>query len=153
MDDLDRRFPEDTSVRFTYLPTLRALLSLHRGEPARALEQLQVSIPYEVATPRSATHGNFGAMYPVYFRGEAYLAQKQGQQAAAEFSKILSHRGVVANDPIGALARMQLARAYALTGNRDKAKMAYAEFLELWKNADPDTPILKQAVREYKKLR
>jgi serine/threonine protein kinase/tetratricopeptide (TPR) repeat protein len=153
MDDLDRRFPEDTSVRFTYLPTLRALLSLHRGEPARALAQLQVSIPYEVATPRSATHGNFGAMYPVYFRGEAYLAQKQGQQAAAEFSKILSHRGVVANDPIGALARLQLARAYALTGNRDKAKMAYAEFLELWKNADPDTPILKQAVREYKKLR
>ena len=152
IDDLARRFPEDTSVRFTYLPTLRALQSLYRGEPARAVEQLQVSIPYEVATPRSATHGNFGAMYPVYFRGEAYLAQKQGQQAAAEFSKILSHRGVVGYDPVGALARLQLARAYALSGDRDKAKMAYAGFLELWKNADPDTPILKQAITEFKRF-
>jgi eukaryotic-like serine/threonine-protein kinase len=151
-NDLEHRYPEDTSVEFTYVPTLHALLSLHQGEPARALEQLQIAIPYEFATPRSAVHGNFGALYPVYLRGEAYLEQKQGAQAAAEFSKILSHRGIVGSDPIGAVAHLQLGRAYAVSGKKVQAKMAYEDFLELWKNADPGTPILKQAVSEYKRL-
>ena len=151
-NDLERRFPEDTSVRFTYTPTLRALLALNRGAPAKAIEQLQIATPYELAAPRSAIHGNFGALYPIYVRGEAYLAEKQGAQAAAEFQKILTHRGIVGSDPIGAVARLQLGRAYALSGDNTKAKTAYQDFLTLWKDADSDIPILKQAKAEYAKL-
>jgi eukaryotic-like serine/threonine-protein kinase len=150
--DLERRFPEDTSVRFTYTPTLYALLSLNRGDPTKALEQLQIAIPYEFAEPRSALHGNFGALYPIYVRGEAYMARKQGPQAVAEFQEILAHRGIVGSDPIGAMARLQLGRAYALSGDNLKAKTAYEDFLTLWRDADSDTPLLKQARAEYAKL-
>jgi serine/threonine protein kinase/tetratricopeptide (TPR) repeat protein len=150
--DLERRFPEDTSVRFTYTPALRALLALNRGAPAKAIEQLQIAAPYEFAAPRSALHGNFGALYPIYVRGEAYVAEKQGAQAAAEFQKILTHRGIVGSDPIGAVARLQLGRAYALSGDNTKAKTAYQDFLTLWKDADSNIPILKQAKAEYAKL-
>jgi len=152
-NDLQRRFPEDTSVRFTYTPALRALLALNRGEPGKAIEQLQIASPYELATPRSAIHGNFGALYPIYVRGEAYVAQKQGAQAAVEFQKILTHRGIVGSDPIGAMARLQLGRAYALSGDTAKAKTAYEDFLTLWKDADPEIPILKQAKAEYTQLK
>ncbi len=151
-NDLERRFPEDTSVRFTYTPTLHALLALNRGEPAKAIEQLQIATANEFATPRSAAHANFGALYPIYVRGEAYLAEKQGTQAAAEFQKILAHRGIVASDPIGALARLQLGRAYALSGDNLKAKTAYEDFLTLWRDADSNTPILKQAKAEYARI-
>ena len=151
-NDLERRFPEDTSVRFTYTPTLHALLALNRGEPAKAIEQLQIATANEFATPRSAAHANFGALYPIYVRGEAYLAEKQGSQAAAEFQKILAHRGIVASDPIGALARLQLGRAYALSGDNLKAKTAYEDFLTLWRDADSNTPILKQVKAEYARL-
>ena len=150
--DLERRFPEDTSVKFTYTPTLYALLSLNRGDPTKALEQLQIAIPYEFAAPRSAIHGNFGALYPIYVRGEAYMARKQGPQAVAEFQEILAHRGIVGSDPIGAMARLQLGRAYALSGDNLKAKTAYEDFLTLWRDADSDTPLLKQARAEYAKL-
>ena len=151
-DDLERRFGEDTSVRFSYGPALRAVLALNHGEPAKAIELLQIAVPYELGQPRSSIHGFFGALYPVYARGEAYLAAHQGAEAAAEFQKILDHRGIVLSDPIGALTRLQLARAFALSGEKARAKAAYQDFLTLWKDADPDIPILQQAQAEYAKL-
>jgi lipopolysaccharide biosynthesis regulator YciM len=105
-----------------------------------------------LGTPRSTIHGYFGALYPVYVRGLAYLAARQSTEAAAEFQKILDHRGIVVSDPIGALARLQLGRAFALSGDKTKAKMVYQDFLTLWKDADADIPILKQAKAEYAKL-
>jgi tetratricopeptide (TPR) repeat protein len=155
-DDLDRRFPEDTSVRFTYLPTLRALSALGANDPSHAIELLRPSATYEFAEPGISFYGSgggsFGAMYPTYFRGEAYLALHKGADAAAEFQKILDHPGVVLGDPIGALARLQLARAWTISGDKTKAKAAYQDFLALWKDADSDIPILRQAKREYAKL-
>jgi hypothetical protein len=150
--DLETRFGEDTGVRFSYLPALRALVALNRGEPSKVIEQLQIAVPYELGLPRSAIHGFFGALYPVYVRGVAYLAAHQGGEAAAEFQKILDHRGIVISDPIGALAHLQLGRAFALSGDKAKAKAAYLDFLTLWKDADPDIPILQQAKAEYAKL-
>jgi hypothetical protein len=148
---LERRFPEDTSVRFSYLPVLRARLALNHGDASLALTLLQAAIPYELGVPRSGVSALFGALYPVYVRGEAYLAAHQGVEAATEFRKILDHRGVVINDPIGALARLQLGRAFAMSGDMTRAKAAYQDFLSLWKDADPDIPILKQAKAEFAK--
>src|SRR5260370_4585680 len=149
---MEKRFAEDTGVRFSYLPALRARLALNHGEPATAIELLQIAAPYELGVPRSAIHGNYGALYPIYVRGEAYLAAQRGAEAAAEFQKILDHSGIVVSDPIGALAHLQLGRAYVLSGDKAKAKSAYQDFLTLWKDADPDLPILKRAKREYAKL-
>jgi hypothetical protein len=167
-DDLGKRFREDTVVQVNFLPTLRAQLALSRRAPAKssgagpskAIEVLQSAVPYEL--------GTFGYMYsfvcgyPIFVRGEAYLAGRQGNEAAAEFQKILDHPGVVLNEPIGALAHLGLARAYALEaqsmqgaeadGARAKARTAYNDFLTLWKDADPDIPILRQAKAEYAKL-
>ncbi|MGA8309907.1 MAG: serine/threonine-protein kinase, partial [Terriglobales bacterium] len=151
-NDLERRFPEDTSAKFSYMPALRALLALNHNEPSRAIELLQIAAPYEQGAPRSSFHGFFGTFYPVYVRGEAYLAAHQGAEAATEFQKILDHRGIVISDPIGALARLQLGRAYALSGDKSKAKTAYQDFFALWKDADPDIPILREAKAEYAKL-
>jgi eukaryotic-like serine/threonine-protein kinase len=151
-DELERRYPEDTSVRFSYLPTIRGVLALNRGEPSKAIEVLQTATPYELGTPRSCLQGFFGALYPVYVRGEAYLSERRGAEAAAEFQKILEHRGRVLSDPIGALANLQLARAYVLMGDKAKAKAAYERFLSLWKDADPAIPVLKRAQGEYRKL-
>jgi DNA-binding winged helix-turn-helix (wHTH) protein/predicted Zn-dependent protease len=154
-DDLSGRFAEDTIVRFTYLPALRALLALNRSRPANAVELLQTAIPYEGGTPiEGGSQPLLGAgnLYPAYVRGLAYLAARRAQQADAEFQKILDHRGIVISDPVGALARVQLGRAYALAGDKDKARTAYRDFLTLWKDADPDIPILKRAKEEYAKL-
>ena len=151
-NDLEKRFGEDTSVRLNYLPALRARFALNHGEPAKAIELLQIATSYEMGTPRSSIHGYFGALYPVYLRGEAYLAAHQGAEAAAEFQKILDHRGIVVSDPIGALAHLQLGRAFAMAGDKAKAKAAYQDFLGLWKDADPDIPILIQAKSEYARL-
>jgi eukaryotic-like serine/threonine-protein kinase len=153
--DLERRFPEDTSVRFSYLPTIRALSLLHHGEPAKAIELLQIAVPFELAVPGSGGSGGnlfLGALYPIYMRGEAYLDAHQGVQAATEFQKLLDHRGIVVSDPAGAMARLQLGRAFALSGDKAKAKTAYQDFLTLWRDADSDIPILKQAKAEYAKL-
>jgi hypothetical protein len=152
-DDLEKNFPEDTSVKFSYLPVLRALLALNRRQPAKAIELLQSAGPYELGTPRSNIQGFFGALYPVYVRGVAYLAEGQGTDAVAEFQKILDHRGIVISDSIGALAHLQMGRAYAVAGDKAKAEFAYQNFLSLWKDADPDIPILKQARAEYAKLK
>ncbi|HEY4962837.1 MAG TPA: protein kinase [Terriglobales bacterium] len=150
--DLERRFPEDTSVQFNYLPALRALFALNHGEPAKAIELLQVAVPHELAVPAVDYNAFFGGMYPVYVRGEAYMAAGRGAEAAGEFQKILDHRGLVVSDPIGALAHLQLGRAYVLQGDTAKAKVGYQDFLTLWKDADPDVPIYKQAKAEYAKL-
>jgi eukaryotic-like serine/threonine-protein kinase len=151
-NDLERRFPEDTAVRFSYLPVVHARLALDHGDASKALDLLQIAVPHELGAPRSSVHALFGALYPVYVRGEAYLAAHQGNEAAAEFQKILDHRGIVVSDPIGALARLQLGRALAMSGDKTKAKSAYQDFLTLWKDPDPDIPILKQAKAEYAKL-
>ena len=151
-NDLGKRFPEDTSVRISYMPALRALLAMNRGEPSKAIEVLQVAVPYELGVPLSWFNGSFGALYPVYVRGEAFLKAKQGAEAAAEFQKILDHRGIVGADPIGALAHLQLGRAFVLAGDNIKAKTAYKDFLTLWNDADRDIPILQEAKAEYAKL-
>lgn len=150
--DLEKRFPEDTAVRFNYAPTLRALLALKHGEPSPAADLLQVSMPYELGEPPSSFFGFYGALYPVYLRGEAYLALNRGPEAVREFQKIIDHRGIVVSDPIGALAHLQLGRAYTLSGDKIKAKAAYQDFLTLWKDADPNIPILKQARAESARL-
>jgi serine/threonine protein kinase/tetratricopeptide (TPR) repeat protein len=151
-NDLESSFPEDTSVKFNYLPTVRAFLALNHGDPAKAIELLQVAVPYELGQPRSTQTGFFGALYPVFARGQAYLAARQGADAASEFQKILDHPGTMIGDPIGVLAHLQLGRAYAMQGDAAKAKAAYEDFLTLWKDADPGIPILKQAKAEYAKL-
>lgn len=154
--DLDTRFPEDTAVQFMYLPVLRALLELADGSkpggPAKAIEFLQKTVPYELGTPPSAAVGFFGSLYPVYARGLAYLAAHKGAEAVLEFQKILDHRTIVVNDPIGALAHLQLGRALLMSGDTARAKTAYQDFLTLWKDADPDIPILQQARAEFAKL-
>ena len=150
--DLERRFPEDSAVRFNYAPTLRALLALKHGDPSRAVDLLQVSIPYELGEPPSSFFGFYGALYPIYVRGEAYLALNRGPEAAGEFQKIIDRRGIVVSDPIGALAHVQLGRAFVSSGENTKAKTAYGDFLTLWKDADSNIPILKQARAEYAKL-
>ncbi len=149
-DDLAKRFPEDTVVQFNYLPTLHAQLALSHNDASKAIEALQAAAPYELGDPTEAF--NLVSLYPVYVRGEAYLAGHQGTGAAAEFHKILDHRGVVFNEPIGALAHLGLARAYALQGDTVKARTAYKDFLTLWKDADPDIPVLKEAKSGYAKL-
>jgi eukaryotic-like serine/threonine-protein kinase len=148
-DDLGKRFPENTIVQFNYLPTIHAAVLLQRGDAGKAINTLAIATPYELGT-------NFVTLtfvlYPVYLRGEAYLASKQGTAAAAEFQKILDHPGVVRSEPIGALAHWKLGKAYALSGQTSKAKIAYQDFLTLWKDADPDLIVLKQVKAEYAKL-
>ena len=149
---LAERFPEDTPVQFEYLPTLRALFALGEKAPWEAIEQLQTALPYEFAMPGTAFFAKFGGLYPAYVRGLAYLEAGRGREAAAEFEKVLDHRGIVLADPIGALGRLQLGRAFLLSEERDKARAAWQEFLALWKDADPDIPVLRQAGAGYAKL-
>jgi hypothetical protein len=147
--DLGKRFSEDTVVRFDYLPMIHAAISLRNGNATEAIQALAATVPYELGHTNSAF--TF-ALYPVYLRGEAYLAAKQGAAAQIEFQKILDHPGVVGNQAIGALAHLGLARSYALDGDTPKARAAYVEFLTLWKDADADVRLLKEAKAEYAKL-
>jgi tetratricopeptide (TPR) repeat protein len=150
-NDLEKRFPEDTFVRFNYLPTLRAFFALNHSEPSKAIELLQTTARYELATP-GYWFGFLGNFYPTYVRGAAYLAKRQPAEAAAEFQKILDHPGIVLEDPMGAFARLQLARAWAMAGDVAKAKAAYAELLRLWTDADPAVAIVSDARAEYARL-
>jgi tetratricopeptide (TPR) repeat protein len=150
-DDLGKRFPEDTIVRFNYLPTLHAQLALSRNDASKAIEFLQVAVPYELGQP--SVSGVLTSFYPVFVRGQAYLATHQGSEAAAEFQKILDHRGIVLNEPIGALAHLQIGRAYAMQGDAAKAKAGYQDFLTLWKDADSDIPVLIAAKAELARLK
>jgi len=146
--ELDKTFPLDTLVHRYWLPTIRAGLALERKDPNRAIELLRVASTIELSEPTYLTI----FLCPVYLRGEAYLMLHDGNRAAVEFQKFIDHRGLVVNFPWGALARLGLARAYALQGDTAKARAAYQDFLTLWKDADRDIPILKEAKAEYAKL-
>jgi eukaryotic-like serine/threonine-protein kinase len=143
-DVLDKQHPLDTMVQTYYLPSIRAATWLDKHDPHKAIETLKQAEPYEL--------GDTPALYPVYLRGIAYLQSGQGKEAALEFKKILDHPGVALNQVLAALAHLQLARAYVTTGDVDKSRSEYREFLTLWKDADPDVLVLKQAKAEYAKL-
>ena len=147
--DLSKRFPLNTAVQFNYLPVIKTAAVLSK-DATKALQAIAPAQRYELGWMGNNLDFNG---YPVYFRAEALLATHQGAVAAAEFQKIIDHPGVVLNEPIAALARLGLGRSYAMSGDREKAKNAYQDFLSLWKNADPDTPIYKQAKAEYANLR
>ena len=147
--ELDKTFPLDTLVQRYWLPTIRAGVALERKDPNRAIELLKVASTIELSAPMNLTI----LLCPAYLRGQAYLMLHDGNPAAAEFQKFIEHRGLVVNFPWGALARLGLARAYAMQGDAVKARAAYQDFLTLWKDADPDIPILKEAKAEYAKLK
>lgn len=148
--ELNEAFPEDTLVQSYWLPSIRAALDLKRGNPEKAVEELQKTVPYDAGVP---TQTMTVVLYPPYLRGEAYLLLHDGTAAAIEFRKIIEHPGLVANFPLGALARLGLARAYAVEGDTEKAKTAYQDFFVIWKDADANLPIYEQAKAEYAKLR
>jgi DNA-binding winged helix-turn-helix (wHTH) protein/tetratricopeptide (TPR) repeat protein len=158
--DLGKRFPLDTQIRSLWLPAIRAQLALNKKNPVSALSALQAASAIELGNIQFAN--NLSCLYHVYLRGQAYLAAKQGPAAAAEFQKIIDHGGIVWNCWTGALAHLGVARANALQAKnsqgaeadaaRVRALAAYKDFLTLWKDADPDIPILKEARAEYAKL-
>jgi hypothetical protein len=150
--DLEKGFPEDTFVKFSYAPVLRALSALARGKPVDSVEQLQIALPYELAVNGLNYNSFLGGLYSAYVRGESFVAAHEYARGAAEFQKILDHRGIVGADPIGVLAHLQLGRTFALAGDKVKAKLAYGDFLTLWKDADSDIPILVKAKAEYARL-
>jgi len=147
VEALRKDHPSDTLLNNYWLPTIEASLALQQKNQARALDQLQTAVPYELST------GLWGfLMYAPYLRGQAYLMAKDPKPAAAEFQKILDDRGLVVNRILGSLAHLGLGRAYVLAGDQQKARAAYQDFLALWKDADPDIPILEQAKAEYARL-
>jgi tetratricopeptide (TPR) repeat protein len=147
--ELERDHPSDTLLKRYWLPTIKAALEVSRNNSSQALSLLEPAVPYELATPPEL---QIGTLFPVYVRGQAQLMAHNGAAAAREFLKFEDHRGVTVNFPLGALAHLGLARAYALAGDTTKAKTAYQYFFALWKDADPDIPILKKAKAEYAKL-
>jgi serine/threonine protein kinase/tetratricopeptide (TPR) repeat protein len=151
--DLAREFPEDTFVQFMYLPTLRALFSLNTHDPAAAIQALQVASRYDLHSGGVGFIQRFGALYPLYVRGLAYLAARQPAEAAAEFQRILDHRSIVIVDPMDAMARLQLARALALSGDTVKARNVYDDLFALWENADASIPLITEARAEHARLR
>ena len=152
--DLARKFPEDTSVQFMYLPTLRALFALNDHDAAVAIQALQTASRYDLALGGVGFSfiGRFGGLYPIYVRGLAYLAARQPAEAAGEFQRILDHRSIVLVDPMDAMARLQLARALVLSGEAAKARSAYDDLFALWKDADPGLPMVNEARAEYARL-
>jgi eukaryotic-like serine/threonine-protein kinase len=150
-NDLARRYPLDTLINGYWLPTIRAAIEIDHNDPAEAIKVLQRAAPYELAAVLFT--GNWTVpLHPVCVRGQAYLLLHRGKEAGAEYQKFLDHRGAVRNSPLGALARLGLARSYAMQGEAGKARSAYRDFLTLWKDADADIPILKAAKAEYAKL-
>jgi tetratricopeptide (TPR) repeat protein len=143
-DELGHRFPADTLLLQVSIPCVRALIELERKAPEAAIQALQARTPYELG----ANQG----LLPIYIRGQAYLRAKRGAEAAAEFQKIVDHRGIDPTLPEHSLAKLGLGRAYVMTGDTAKARAAYQDFFALWKDADPDIPILKEAKAEYAKL-
>ena len=146
---LEKSDPLNTVLKLYWLPTLKAAIELHGGNSAQALLFLEAAAPYELGEPPPV---QAGTLYPAFLRAEAYLAAHNSSAAASEFQKFLDHRGIVLNSSLGALAHVGLARAYSMQGDTTKAKTAYQDFLTLWKDADPDIPILKEAKAEYAKL-
>ncbi len=151
-DDLERRFPEDTFVKFTYVPVVRALASVARGDANGAIQLLQASAPYDLAI-QGTWFAFYGNLYSVYARGVAYQAAGRGLEAAAEFEKILAHPGIVFADSVGPAARFELGRAYLSIGEQRKAREVWEALLDDWKQADPDIPLLKKVVSARSQLR
>ena len=152
-NDLEHRFPEDTFVKFSYVPVLRAMVELERGKPAESADRLHVALAYERApNGLNFSRSYLGGLHSAYVRGQALIAAKKYPEAEIEFRKILENRGLVGLDPIGSLARLQLARTLVLVGETAKAKSAYNDLLTLWKDADPDVPVLEEARAEYARL-
>jgi serine/threonine protein kinase/tetratricopeptide (TPR) repeat protein len=145
IDDLNRRFPDDTLLRNVWVPCVTALTALNRKAPEQAITALQTATPYEM--------GTIQGMFPVYVRGLAYLQAKRGADAVAELQKIVDHRGIAPIDPVHSYANLGLARAYVLTGDSAKAKAAYQDFFAMWKDADADVRVLKEAKAEYEKVK
>jgi hypothetical protein len=146
--ELEKSYPTDTIMKLYWLPTIAAAIELNQGNPSRAVANLEAAAPYELGEA-----GTFiNDLYPAYVRGQGYLAADNGTAAAAEFQKMLDHRGIVANFVTGALAHLQIGRAYAMAGDTAKAKVAYQDFFTLWKDADADIALLKQARVEYARL-
>ena len=148
--ELMKRFPSHTIMQTYWSPTIQSRISLHNKQPREAIDRLQATVPLELGQILSVQGPT--CLYPIYVRGEAYLAAAQGSAAVAEFQKFIDHRGITWNCANGALARLQLGRAYALANDKAKARAAYRDFLALWKDADPDIPILNEAKAEYAKL-
>ncbi|MFY9743566.1 MAG: serine/threonine-protein kinase [Candidatus Sulfotelmatobacter sp.] len=148
-DELEKSYPSETILKVYWLPTVHAALDLNANDTTQALESLEAAAPYELGEPEQF---QLGTMYPAYVRGLAYLAAHNGTAAETQFQRILDHPGIVINFPTGALAHLQLGRAYAMAGDGAKAKAAYQDFFNLWKNADPGIPILKEAKADYAKL-
>ena len=146
---MNKRFPESTFLRVAVMPVVRASIALHAGKPSDAIAALDGITSYELSMPQN---GSLMTMLPVYVRGPAYLAAHQGAEATAQFQMIVDHPGVVGNTVIASLAHLGLARSHGMQGDTAKSKVAYQDFLALWKNADADVPILKQAKAEYAKL-
>jgi serine/threonine protein kinase/tetratricopeptide (TPR) repeat protein len=150
-DELQKQNPVNTKMNFYWLPVIRAAAQISRKDPGKAIETLQTTVPYELGV--AGPLPEIGALlYPVYLRGQAYLMLHEGKSAATEFQKFIDNRAMVINSPLGALAQMNLARAYAMQGDAAEAKATYQEFFAIWKDADPDVPVLKQAKAEYAKL-
>ena len=149
--ELRRRFLEDTVVQHQYLPVLDALAALKDGSLEKAKKELEPAEPYDLTVTILSVNSFYGALYPAYVLGEVYLEESKGVEAAAEFQKLIDHRGIMLADPIAVMARLKIGRAWHLAGNDTKAKAAYQDFLSLWNNAD-ELPILKQAKAEYAKL-
>ena len=149
--DLEQRFPSHTMLRTYWLPSVRGQMELARGRPQAAIDALEAAVPVELGIPLSAQGPP--CLYPIYLRGEAYLAAGQGPAAAIEFQKLINHRGISWGCATGALAHLGLARSFALAGDSAKARATYQEFFRLWKDADPEIPILKRARSEYAKLK
>ena len=150
VEELEKNEPSNTVLKVYWLPTIKAAMELNGQNSTQAVVDLEAAAPYELGGPPPIQSGT---MYPVYIRGQARLAALNGAAAATEFQKFLDHRGLSLNYPLGALAHLGIARAYALSGDTAKAKTAYNDFFTLWKDADPDIPILQQAKAEYAKLK
>jgi eukaryotic-like serine/threonine-protein kinase len=149
LEALKKSEPSNTFLKVYWFPVLEASMAISRHAPDQAIIALEPALPYELGNPPPESAGT---LHPAYLRGLAYLAQRNGAAAAAEFQKFLDHPGIVQNFLLGSLAHLQLARAYAVSGNTAKAKATYQIFFTLWKDADPDVPILKEAKTEYAKL-
>jgi tetratricopeptide (TPR) repeat protein len=150
--DLAQRYPEDTIVRFSFVPTLQSIAAIQRGEANKAVDLLQPAAPYELGSLGCCSVGFVGSLYPVYVRGEAYLALKRGTKAAAEFQKIIDYRGLAGSNPIGVLAYWRKAKGLALAGNNREARKEYEQFLSFWRDADTDVPIFRSVKAEYAAL-
>jgi eukaryotic-like serine/threonine-protein kinase len=151
-NDLQQRYPRDTVVRFSFVPTLRAIAAIQQGHPDKAVELLRPASGYELGWLGCCSVGFVGSLYPIYVRGQAYLALRQGSEAAAQFQKILDNRGIVGSNPIALLAHWNKGRALAIAGNNREAKAEYERVLSLWSEADADVPILRVVKAEYDRL-